>query len=175
MYPNTRVHLVSYDLSIHDLKKNTLNILKAIDSYKYEPWLLVIGERDCREHILAESLDKNSLLDEILAQYVGKVSTFLSVLNSSYTVYASSSPPTGIFPKKVDGYYVPREIRQVITAKYNAQLKIACKSLGIPYLEVWKLGAAPKDMLPASSFNKDLCHIRPEICRAQLDKALKTL
>jgi len=172
---NTRVHLINENLSIFNLKEYTKEILGAIDSHKHEPWLLIIGERDCRKHMIIESVQTKEPLDDVIEKYVTRLVRFLNTLSSSYTVYSTSASPTGDSKDVDDEYFVPREVRQVITAKYNARLQVLSRQVGVPYLNIWKMGAAPKDVCPLSLFEDDQCHIKAEKASEILDLALKTL
>jgi len=96
-------------------------------------------------------------------------------LNSTYTIYSTTVSPTGDFIPNLDEYCVPREVRQVLTAKFNARLQILSKKENVPFLNIWKLGASPKDMVPIGYFEKDRCHIGIKMASNQLDKALKGL
>lgn len=172
---NTTVCVVHHDLSIQNLRTYYTPFLKAIDSKKNEPWLLVIGERDCRKNIFVDSIEQKSTVDEVLEDYISKLTKFLYLLNSNYTIYASSVSPTGDFADTISEYRAPREIRQIITAKYNARLKIECNKMGLPYLEIWKLGAHSKDMVPKGYFEADWCHIQVKMASNQLANCLKIL
>ena len=172
---NTRSYLVGDDLSINNLKKYTKKVLKTIDSRKHEPWLFIIGERDCRKHMFVESIETKEALDGVIEQYVTKLVRFLSILNTTYTVYGVSVSPTGECNDTECDYLAPREVRQVITAKYNARLQIISRQSGVPYLGIWKLGAAPKDVCPIDMFEEDKYHIKAEIASKKLDESLKFL
>ena len=95
-------------------------------------------------------------------------------MNNAYEVYATSIPPAGDFPSQGD-YYAPREIRQFISAKFNARLKVLCKNTNVSFLEIWKTGSFPKDMLPLSNFCPERSIVNPEIGSKKLDEALKLL
>lgn len=172
---NTRSYLIGDDLSINNLKKYTKQVLKTVDSRKHEPWLFIIGERDCRKHIFMESIETKEALDDVIEEYVNKLVRFLSVLNTTYVVYAASVSPTGDCGDRDCDYFAPREIRQIITAKYNARLQVISRQKDIPYLCIWKIGAAPKDVYPLDLFEEDKYHIKAEIASKKLDEALKFL
>ena len=155
--------LISEDLSIKTIKEHTKNILGAVDSKANEPWLLVIGETDCFSNILVDSITSLEPIDDVLEEYVEKLVRFLSVLNRNYVVYACSVSPTGDYSRGECEYYAPREIRQVITSKFNSRLKSVCAKKGVPLLEVWKVGASPKDMVPLAYFEADRKHIKGKI------------
>jgi len=169
---NTRVFVIDSGLSIQNLKTYYKPILKAIDSKKDEPWLFVVGELDCRHTIFVESIEKKMTVDDVLEEYVVRLTKFLHTMNSIYKLYGCTVSPTGDFVDTTSEYRAPREIRQVVTAKYNARLQITCKEKGIPFLEVWKFGAHPKDMLSMKYF-EDGCHIKTKIASERLDKALE--
>lgn len=172
---NTRIHLIDENLSIQNLKEYNKEILRAIDSHKHEPWLLIIGERDCRKHMFIESVQTKEPLDDIINRYATRLVRFLSTLGSTYTVYGTSVSPTGNIEDIEYEYLVPREVRQVITAKYNARLQILSRQANVPYLNIWKIGAAPKDVCPLTMFEADKCHIKAEKASETLDLALKSL
>lgn len=123
---------------------------------------------------MSESITNKLAINDVIEQYVDKTLHFLSGLNNTFTVYATSIPPAGDFPSQGE-YFTPRAIRQFISAKFNARMKILCKNTCVSYLEIWTGGAYPKDVLPLSNFDPEGGYVKPEIGSLRLDMALKLM
>jgi hypothetical protein len=171
---NTRIWEISPEVSIKTIREYPTVILKALNTYPNEVWAFQIGERDVRNNILAESITQNVPIDQIIEEYVASYRKFMFLLEGTYDIYIMTTPPQGIFCEEVDEFFSPREVRHNIGIKLNSGIKKAFTKPS-KILDLWHMGALPKDMVNKEYFQKDGLHIKPALAETALRHALKNL
>jgi len=100
--------------------------------------LWILGEIDCRIHILLKHHQTKKSVRNLIIETVNKYLMYISKFNGKYAIYVMNIVPPGIQPNIYDyPTYGTRAQLKKIYESYNAELKKQCEMLCIPFVDIY--------------------------------------
>lgn len=157
----------------YSFDKHIEEVLQILDTKPHGVWFFSFGFLDCHEYIMHKSIKYSTQIDEVINITISHYGRALDVCKTAHDIYVLDVPPVGFYTKTSDRYYPTRELQQLITTKFNHQLKNYCREHGVSFIFLWdSVGGTKKDLLKKECFINNGCYLLPEVATPKLEAFL---